>query len=88
MQDVKIDEAAMNHIVSVANGDVRSALNALELAVLTTPMEADGLTHITPEVAEESIQSRVMQMDESMFYDMLSAFCKSLRGSDSDAALA
>ena len=88
LQDVKIDEAAMNHIISVANGDARSALNALELAVLTTPMEADGTTHITLEVAEESIQSRVMQMDESMFYDMLSAFCKSLRGSDSDAALA
>ncbi len=88
LQDVKIDEAAMNHIVSVANGDARNALNALELAVLTTPMEADGATHITLEVAEESIQSRVMQMDESMFYDMLSAFCKSLRGSDSDAALA
>lgn len=88
LQDVKIDEAAMNHIVSVANGDARSALNALELAVLTTPMEADGATHITLEVAEESIQSCVMQMDESMFYDMLSAFCKSLRGSDSDAALA
>lgn len=88
LQDVKIDEAAMNHIVSVANGDARSALNALELAVLTTPMEADGATHITLKVAEESIQSRVMQMDESMFYDMLSAFCKSLRGSDSDAALA
>ena len=88
LQDVKIDEAAMNHIVSVANGDARSALNALELAVLTTPMEADGATRSTLEVAEESIQSRVMQMDESMFYDMLSAFCKSLRGSDSDAALA
>lgn len=88
LQDVKIDEAAMNHVISVANGDARSALNALELAVLTTPMEADGTTHITLEVAEESIQSRVMQMDESMFYDMLSAFCKSLRGSDSDAALA
>ena len=54
----------------------------------TVPMEYDGSTHITLEVAEESIQSRVMQMDESMFYDMLSAFCKSLRGSDSDAALA
>ena len=53
LQDVKIDEAAMNHIVSVANGDARSALNALELAVLTTPMEADGATHITLEVAEE-----------------------------------
>ena len=87
-QDVRVDEDAMAHIVQVANGDVRSALNALELAVLTTPMGADGSIHVTLSVAEESIQSRVMQMDESMFYDMLSAFCKSLRGSDSDAALA
>ena len=87
-QDVLIDDDALEHIAQVANGDVRSALNALELAVLTTPMEADGSIHVTLEVAEESIQSRVLQMDESMFYDMLSAFCKSLRGSDSDAALA
>lgn len=87
-QDVRLDEGALNHIVQVANGDCRSALNALELAVLTTPMEADGSVHVTLEVAEESIQSRVVQMDESLFYDMLSAFCKSLRGSDSDAALA
>ena len=87
-QDVRLDEDALNHIVQVANGDCRSALNALELAVLTTPMEADGSVHVTLEVAEESIQSRVVQMDESLFYDMLSAFCKSLRGSDSDAALA
>jgi len=87
-QEVQIDEDALDHIAQVANGDVRSALNALELAVLTTPMEADGSTHVTLAVAEESIQSRVLQMDESMFYDMLSAFCKSLRGSDSDAALA
>ncbi len=86
--DVRIDDNALEHIAQVANGDARSALNALELAVLTTPMEADGSTRVTLEVAEESIQSRVMQMDESMFYDMLSAFCKSLRGSDSDAALA
>ena len=88
MQDVRLDGDALEHIAQVANGDARSALNALELAVLTTPMEADGSTHVTLAVAEESIQSRVMQMDESMFYDMLSAFCKSLRGSDSDAALA
>lgn len=87
-QDVLIDDDALEHIAQVANGDVRSALNALELAVLSTPLEADGSIHITLEVAEESIQSRVLQMDESMFYDMLSAFCKSLRGSDSDAALA
>ena len=88
LQEVRLDPDAMHHIAQVANGDARSALNALELAVLTTPMEADGSTHITLAVAEESIQSRVMQMDESMYYDMLSAFCKSLRGSDSDAALA
>lgn len=87
-QEVLIDDDALEHIAQVANGDVRSALNALELAVLTTPMEADGSTHVTLPVAEESIQSRVLQMDESMYYDMLSAFCKSLRGSDSDAALA
>ena len=87
-QDVRVDEDALEHIVQVANGDCRSALNALELAVLTTPLAADGSIHITLEVAEESIQSRVTQMDESLFYDMLSAFCKSLRGSDSDAALA
>ena len=87
-QDVRVDGDAMDHIISVANGDARSALNALELAVLTTPMEADGAIHVTLAVAEESIQSRVVQMDESLFYDMLSAFCKSLRGSDSDAALA
>ena len=79
---------ALAHIARVANGDVRSALNALELAALSTPMEADGSVHVTLEVAEESIQKSVLQMDESLFYDMLSAFCKSLRGSNSDAALA
>jgi putative ATPase len=87
-QKVAIEEDALEHIASVANGDVRAALNALELAVLTTPMDADGVSRITLAIAEESIQSRVMQMDESLLYDMLSAFCKSLRGSDSDAALA
>ena len=87
-QDVHVDGDALDHIVRVAAGDVRSALNALELAVLTTPMESDGSTHITLAIAEESIQARAAKVDESMLYDMLSAFCKSLRGSDSDAALA
>jgi len=86
--EVEADADALAHIASVANGDVRSALNALELAVLTTAPEAGGRIHVTLEVAEESIQRRVLQMDESYFYDMLSAFCKSLRGSDPDAALA
>ena len=84
----EISDEAVEHIASVANGDARSALNALELAVLTTRPGIDGITHITLEVAEESIQQRQMRCDESYFYDMLSAFCKSLRGSDSDAALA
>ena len=88
LQSVRLDEDALHHIAQVAGGDARTALNALELAVLTTPMDRSGETHITLEVAEESIQRRVLKMDESLFYDMLSAFCKSLRGSDSDAALA
>jgi putative ATPase len=87
-QSVVLDEGALKHIAQVANGDVRAALNALELAVLTTPMDGNGDTHITISVAEQSIQKRVLRMDESMLYDMLSAFCKSLRGSASDAALA
>ncbi|MDD4796682.1 MAG: replication-associated recombination protein A [Eubacteriales bacterium] len=86
--NVSVDDDALEHIASVANGDVRSALNAIELAVLTTDPNADGVVLITLPVAEESIQKRVMRCDESYFYDMLSAFCKSLRGSDSDAALA
>jgi len=85
---VEIAPEAARHIAGVANGDVRSALNALELAVLTTAPEADGVVRVTLEVAEESIQRPVLRCDESTFYDMLSAFCKSLRGSDSDAALA
>lgn len=85
---VTVDEDAMAHWCAVANGDVRSALNALELAVSTTPSEADGTIHITASIAAESIQQKVLQMDETQLYDMLSAFCKSLRGSDPDAALA
>lgn len=86
--DIILQPEAMAHICSIANGDIRSALNALELAVLTTRPNEQGQTVIDLEVAQESIQKRVLQCDESMFYDMLSAFCKSLRGSDSDAALA
>ena len=87
-QRVSIDADALHYIAQSAGGDVRSALNALELAVLTTRVGADGGIHITADVAEESIQKRVIKCDDSLYYDMLSAFCKSLRGSDSDAALA
>ena len=67
---------------------MRSALGALELAVLTTDPYDSGAIHVTLAVAEESIQKPVIRCDESLYYDMLSAFCKSLRGSDADAALA
>jgi len=79
---------ANRHIARIAGGDTRAALGAVELAVLTTPADAQGSIHITLAVAEESIQKPMIRCDESLYYDMLSAFCKSLRGSDSDAALA
>ncbi|MGN0809452.1 MAG: replication-associated recombination protein A [Christensenellales bacterium] len=82
-----VDDEAMRHIARIANGDVRSALNALELAVRTTAPEC-GRVHITAEIAAESIQQKVIKCDEQQMYDMLSAFCKSLRGGDSNAALA
>ena len=87
-ENIEITPEALSHIARIANGDVRSALGALELAALSTPPDADGVIRITLEVAEESIQKPVIRCDESLYYDMLSAFCKSLRGSDSDAALA
>lgn len=85
--NVQAEDGAFTHIAQVANGDVRTALNALELAVLTTPAAADGVIHISLAVAEESIQKPVIRCDESLYYDMLSAFCKSMRGSSSDGAL-
>ena len=81
-----LDEDALHHISHVAGGDVRMALNALELAVLTTPMQ-DGKVHVTLPIAEESIQKPMLRCDDTLFYDMLSAFCKSMRGSDANAAL-
>ena len=84
--NVVVDEDALHHISHVAGGDVRTALNALELAVLTTP-SMDGKIHITLPIAEESIQKPMIRCDDTLFYDMLSAFCKSLRGGDGDAAL-
>lgn len=85
---IALDGDAARHIARIAGGDVRSALGALELAVLTTQPGEDGVIHVTLPIAEESIQKPVIRCDESLYYDMLSAFCKSLRGSDSDAAMA
>ncbi len=86
--NIRMEENALRHIARIAGGDTRAALGAVELAVLTTPAGEDGVIHIDLAVAEESIQKPMLRCDESLYYDMLSAFCKSLRGSDSDAALA
>lgn len=85
--DIDADEKAINHLVWAADGDLRTALNALELAVLSTNPDKDGRIKLDIETAQQSIQKKALSIDESMYYDMLSAFCKSLRGSDSDAAL-
>ena len=86
--EVEITDDALEHLAEVANGDARQALNALELAVLTTPVEA-GMKKIDLEVAEESIQQKAINYDQSgdNHYDTISAFVKSLRGSDPDAAV-
>lgn len=85
--NVAVDEDALEHIANVANGDARTALNAIELAALTTLPGADGVIRISLDIAEESIQRRAVRCDDEEFYNMLSAFCKSLRGSDANAAL-
>lgn len=85
--DAEVEEAAITHIARIAAGDLRVAYNALELAVLTTKPQSDGKIVVKLSDAEESIQQKALSYDETMYYDMLSAFCKSLRGSDSDAAL-
>ncbi|MFC7393228.1 AAA family ATPase [Scopulibacillus cellulosilyticus] len=86
---IEIDKEALNHLVQVANGDARTALHALELAVLTTDPDKNGTIHIDLGVAEESIQERVLQYDKSgdNHYDTTSAFIKSMRGSDPNATL-
>ena len=84
---LRVDDEAYTHIAWSANGDLRNAFNALELAVLTTPPDRNGVIVIDKAVAQESTQRRVLSIDDSMYYDMLSAFCKSLRGCDPDAAL-
>ncbi len=86
---VQMDEEALPHLVRVAGGDARNALNALELAVTTTPADRQGRVHVTVRVAQESIQRRALLYDKDgdAHYDTISAFIKSLRGGDPDAAL-
>ena len=86
-QNVTADEGAIEHIATMAGGDLRSAYNALELAALTTDPDGEGRVHITLADAEQSIQRKALSYNEDSYYDFLSAFCKSLRGSDANAAL-
>ncbi len=84
---VELQTEGAEHIAWAVGGDMRSAYNALELAVKTTPADKDGKIRITKEVAVDCVQKRATALDENTSYDILSAFCKSLRGSDTDAAL-
>jgi putative ATPase len=86
---IEIDSDAIDHLVRVSGGDARNALNALELAVETTPPDGKGTIHITLVVAQDSIQRRAILYDKDgdAHYDTISAFIKSIRGSDPDAAL-
>lgn len=87
--DAVIEEKAVDFIADIANGDARNALNAIELGILTTDRAADGHIHITLEVAEQCVQKRTLRYDKNgdNHYDTVSAFIKSMRGSDVDAAI-
>lgn len=87
--NARIDEAALSFLADTANGDARVALNAIELAVLTTERSADGIIHIDMNTAEQCIQKRSINYDRDgdNHYDTISAFIKSMRGSDPDAAV-
>ena len=87
--DAVIEEEALDFLADVANGDARAALTAIELGILTTERSDDGKIHITLEVASECIQKRVVRYDKTgdNHYDTVSAFIKSMRGSDPDAAV-
>lgn len=86
---IEITPDALEHLADVSGGDARTALNALELAVESTMPDKEGVTRVNLEVAQESIQKRILRYDKSSdeHYDTISAFIKSMRGSDPDAAL-
>jgi putative ATPase len=85
---IAAEESALRHLAKLSDGDARKALNALEIAALTTAPSADGIVHLDLATAEQSIQKKaVVYDDEDAHYDTISAFIKSMRGSDPDAAL-
>ena len=86
---IKIDDETLKKLAVIANGDVRTALNGLEVATLTTPISEDGYIHLTDDVIKNSVQSRKAIFDKNgeEHYDNISAFIKSMRGSDPDATI-
>lgn len=84
---VEINDEALDYISFASGGDLRNSLNSLELAVMTTPLNKDRKIVVDLEVAKQSTDRKALSMDENMYYDFLSAFCKSLRGSDVEGAL-
>ncbi len=87
--NIKVEDETLRKIAEVSNGDVRTALNGLEVAVLTTKVDKDGFINITNEIAKDSVQNRKAIFDKNgdSHYDNISAFIKSMRGSDPDAAI-
>ncbi len=85
--DLTVSDKALSHFAWASNGDTRCALNALELAVVSTVPDKDNIIVVDDKVAEQSIQKKTLSFDEGMYYDFLSAFIKSMRGSDSNGAL-
>lgn len=85
--NIRIDDDAIGYFASASGGDVRSALNGLEIGVMTTPPDKDGVIVITREIASECLQRKALSLNDDVYYHILSAYCKSLRGSDSTAAL-
>ena len=85
--NIEVEKDAYSYLAFASAGDLRNALNSLELAVMTTPASQDKIIHITKLIAEQSTDKKALSIDENMYYDILSAFCKSLRGCDVEGAL-
>ncbi|MBO4822999.1 MAG: replication-associated recombination protein A [Clostridia bacterium] len=84
---MKVDDSALNYFAKACGGDVRSALNGLELCAITSKPNQDGVIVVDQNTAAECLQQKALNLDETLYYHILSAFCKSLRGSDVTAAL-
>ena len=84
---IVVDDDALDYIAEICGGDLRNAYNALELAVITTDMDSEGTVRVDKLTASQSMQKRALSVDTGMYYDMISAFIKSMRGSDANAAM-